>query len=195
MKTKKELMIVAGPNGSGKTTFAKKFLAKYSDFVYLSADEIAFSMVEKDFEKVKIKAGKEFFRRLEKIKKLEQNVLIESTLSGKTLLKSIKKFKEKGYETSIVFIFVEKPSVSIERIRERVLKGGHNVPDEDVIRRFSRSKNNFWSIYKNLVENWFLVFNSEGEFYEFALGEKEDFILTNRDYYLKFKESLDKNAG
>lgn len=90
----------------------------------------------------------------------------------------------------IVFIFVESPEVSIARIKERVKKGGHFVPDEDVRRRFDRGKKNFWQIYKNLADSWSLFYNSEGSFNQVAIGEKDDIFVIDQELFDKFEESL-----
>jgi predicted ABC-type ATPase len=74
----------------------------------------------------------------------------------------------------------------IERIAERVKKGGHFVPDEDVRRRFIRGKRNFWRIYKDLADSWGLIYNSEGTFYEVALSENEEIEILDENLYQKF---------
>lgn len=117
----KEIIIIAGANGVGKTTFARSFLKDY-DFEFLNADEIAKSISEKDFEKKSISAGKLFFQRLTEAVAQNKSLLIESTLSGRYLQKFFKGWKEKGYHTSIVFLFVESPDILIKRIAERVEK-------------------------------------------------------------------------
>jgi predicted ABC-type ATPase len=115
---------------------------------------------------------------------------IESTLSGLYFKKLIKLAKSHNYIVKLVYIYLDNPSVCIERIKERVLKGGHNVPDKDVIRRYFRSKNNFWNIYKNLVDKWFLIYNSDLYFMELAIGQKENFIVNNEDYFQKFIKDI-----
>jgi predicted ABC-type ATPase len=86
----------------------------------------------------------------------------------------------------IIFIFLENERMALERIRERVMKGGHSVPDEDVIRRFKRSKTNFWNIYKNIADNWYLFYNSEDTFEEIAFGEEKNYVIINEDIFNLF---------
>jgi predicted ABC-type ATPase len=183
----KEIVIIAGANGVGKTTFARAFLQEY-DYEFLNADEIAKSLsAEKPSEK-KISAGKLFFQKLNEGIKQHKSLLIESTLSGRYLQKFIENLQNRDYQIRIIFLFAESPEILIERIAERVKKGGHFVPDEDVRRRFVRGKQNFWNVYKNLVDFWGLVYNSQDTFYDVALGEKEEIEIFDENLYQKFLE-------
>lgn len=114
---------------------------------YLNADEIA-KEISIDYDKNKLAAGKEFFNRLSIYKEKKQSLLIESTLAGAYLARLIESFRKSAFTVTIVFIFLETPEVCVERIKERVKKGGHHVPDEDVKRRYYRSIRNFWNSYK-----------------------------------------------
>ena len=70
-----------------------------------------------------------------------------------------------------MFVFLATVEVAINRIKERVLQGGHSVPIDDIVRRFYRSKNNFWNIYKNMVDNWHLIYNSGENFEVIAIKD------------------------
>jgi predicted ABC-type ATPase len=80
----KELIIIGGPNGSGKTTLARELL-KETEYEYVSADDIAYELNPQDPLTVRLEAGKEFFKRLDRFANDGTNLLIESTLSGKSL--------------------------------------------------------------------------------------------------------------
>jgi len=87
----KQLIVVGGPNGSGKTTLALEILAEKC-IEYISADDIAYELAPENPESVRIQAGKEFFKRLELAVQQRKNILIESTLSGKTLLPILSRY-------------------------------------------------------------------------------------------------------
>lgn len=174
----KELIIIAGPNGSGKTTFANDFLVSYKA-KFLNADDIAKELSPDNFDKVRITAGKIFLKNLRNLINQNRSFVIESTLAGNYLLPVINHVKLKGYNVVIIYIFLENEDVAIKRIEERVLKGGHSVPKEDVIRRFGRSKSNFWNIYKNITDSWYLFYNSKYTFEEVAFGKQIDYVIIN----------------
>ena len=77
----------------------------------------------------------------------------------------------------IIYIYLENPRICIERINERVLNGGHFVPDEAVIRRYFRSKNKFWNVYKNIADKWFLIYNSDLNFKEICAGSRTTYKI------------------
>lgn len=189
----KEVVIIAGANGSGKTTFAALYIDKYP-FEFVNADEIAKRITPTDGNKRVIKAGKLFFKQIDHLIDANQNLIIESTLSGRSLLNLIKKIKHNGYLVKIIYIFLETPGMCIERIKERVQKGGHFVPDHDVLRRYSRSKKNFWNLYKQEADEWFLIHNSQPQFLEFALGSRNEYVVNDYRLFELFIREIKEDA-
>jgi predicted ABC-type ATPase len=187
-KAKNQLIIVGGANGSGKTTFARAFLED-KDYIFLNADEIAKSISPTQMDKYKVTAGKLFFERFQQITANKQNVLIESTLSGKYLLKHLPGLSEQ-YEITMFYVFINNIKVCIERIKERVKKGGHHVPTEDVIRRFDRSLYNFWCLYKNKVHKWYVYSNISDEYEEIMYGTSKEQFIVNDNIFCIFENRL-----
>ncbi len=113
-------------------------------------------------------------------------------MSGLFLRKLIREFKKKDYSIKIVFIVLNAPEQCIGRIKHRVETGGHFVPDDDVRRRFTRGKNNFWKIYKDLVEDWKLFNNTESGFEIIAAGEKNKYDIVNQSLFDLFIKDIEK---
>ncbi|RLC48893.1 MAG: hypothetical protein DRH57_01315 [Candidatus Cloacimonadota bacterium] len=185
----KQVFIIAGPNGSGKTTLAKELLVQ-DDIEFVNADEIAREINPEDVESVRIKAGKSFLARIRELIKKNKPFMFESTLSGKYSKKLITKLRDAKFRVIIVFVFVDNPEIAINRIKVRINNDGHYISDKDVIRRFYRSKNNFWNIYKNMVDEWELFYNGEKEFLQVAIGKKEHYTITNEEFFNTFLRNL-----
>ena len=139
---------------------------------------------------VELLAGKEFFRRLERYLVKNESVIIESTLSGIGLARQVKKFKAKGYIVHMIYIFLDDVELCKKRIRLRVKKGGHNVPPEEIERRFKRSIDNFKSIYLPLADTRQILYNGLRRPIEVAVGENDKMMVIDEEYYEIFKEVI-----
>lgn len=181
----KRAVIVAGPNGAGKTTFALEYIKEY-DLKYISADAIADRMSPGNLSEVAIQAGKQFFADLEHSIILGESFIVETTLSGLSFRRIFNRLRKTSYSIIIIYVFLEAHEACIARIRERVRKGGHNVSDEDVIRRFYRSIANFWNIYRLKADRWYLICNSTAQFVEVALGKENEYSVSEDCLFEKF---------
>lgn len=188
VKESKTLYIIAGANGSGKSTLAKVLL-KEKELDFLNADEIAKEIAPNAIDSVPISAGKEYFKRLANFFREEKSFAVESTLSGQNIIRIIKKAKDRNYKIVIVYSFLENCISCIERVKLRVQNGGHNVPEEDIIRRYYKSVVNFWDKYRLLVDEWSLFFN--GYNYEpliVSCGNNKKYVIINTELQKKFDE-------
>jgi predicted ABC-type ATPase len=156
-----KVYIIAGPNGAGKTTFARKFLPKYANCrVFINADLIAQGLSPFDPERAAFRAGRLMLEEIETQAEVGEDFGFETTLSGKGHKQVVRGLKERGYEVHIFYLWVPSAELTLARIKERVLRGGHDVPESVVRRRFEKSIRNFFGPYHVLADRWILFDNS-----------------------------------
>lgn len=149
------IYLIAGCNGAGKTTFAREFLLKEvgcSNF--LNADYLALGLSPLSPEIAAMKAGRLLLAEFKSLVARQETVALESTLSGLTYLRLLRSAKRRGYRVYIHYLWLPKPAIAIARVRERVKKGGHNVPVADIRRRFGRGLRHFIHDYAPLADRW-----------------------------------------
>src|ERR1700683_1849806 len=122
-----ELFIVGGPNGCGKTTVALQVLEAI-ELPFLSADSIAAELSPENPSSAAVAAGRLLSRRLAGALGKGESLILESTLSGLSLKKTIQQAREMGYRTEILFVFLDSPADCAARIKERVARGGQTSP-------------------------------------------------------------------
>ena len=190
----KEAIIIAGANGSGKTTFSNQLIEE-TGYAFLNADNIERTFNEPSSGITKLKAGRIFFHQLDGLISDNQSFILESTLAGHYLKKVIERMKADNYHVKIIYVFLESPEVCIKRIEIRVKQGGHFVPTEDVIRRYYRSKNNFWFMYKSIVDNWELYYNGIQSIDFIASGIEHEYIIENNWLFNDFLKDVDNHGS
>lgn len=116
-------------------------------------------------------------------------------MSGTYINKVAQKAQNAGYEITLIYIFLENEDICVERVKDRVIKGGHDVPVEDIKRRYYRSKRNFWVNFTSLVNSWFLLYNGDEGFQEVAIGDNGHHAIINKILFdLFFKNYRDETS-
>ena len=134
-----EIVVFAGPNGSGKSTFTE-LLKPHMD--YINADEIKKHLKCTDLEAAQIAE-----KQREEHLKNKEDFCFETVLSTDRNLKLLQRAKEAGYFIRCYYILTADPMINVLRVRNRVLSGGHDVPQEKIILRYERALD----LVKNLV--------------------------------------------
>ncbi len=157
----KNVYIIAGSNGSGKTTFAKKFLPDYARCRhFVNSDLIAQGLSPFSPQAAAMKAGRLVVEQINDLARKGFDFGFETTLAGKFYIKRLKNLKRDGYALHLFFLWIPSVELATARIKDRVAAGGHNVPDQDVRRRFFRGIHNFFKFYRPLLDSWILLNNA-----------------------------------
>ena len=182
----KTVYIITGPNGSGKTTFAIKFLPDYAKCPnFVNADLIAKGLSPFSPRTAAIKAGRIMLDQIHNLAAKDSDFAFETTLSWKTYISFLNDLKKKGYSINIFFLWIPNATLALNRIKDRVASGGHNVPALEVKRRFKRGLYNFFEYYKPLADTW-LLFNNTDVIPRFiARGKKEQIDIIDKPLFEK----------
>ncbi len=155
------LYIIAGCNGAGKTTTAYTVLPdilRCCEFV--NADEIARGLSPFNYDDVAISAGRLMVERIEELMNGGGDFACETTLASRSYYNIILEARMKGYKVMMVYIYLQTPEIAIQRVADRVVKGGHNIPEETIRRRYARSLRNLFEVYLELVDFAVIADNS-----------------------------------
>jgi len=161
-----EIIIIAGPNGAGKTSFANQYLLSLREGrVFINADEIA-GELSSDLGRgrLDLQAGREMLALIDGLAAARREFMFETTLASLRYARAIRTWRSLGYRVGLVYLRLQSVEVSIERVRRRVAEGGHDIPEATIRRRYSRSTEYLETIYKRLVNEWYIWDSLEGEF-------------------------------
>lgn len=146
--------VIAGPNGAGKTTFAREFLPNYADCRnFINADLIAEGISPLSPKTAAVRAGRLMLAEIGLAMKRGADFGFETTLSGRGHLHLVHQLRKRGYGVHFFYLWVQSVELALLRIRERVSRGGHDIPEEVVRRRFARSTRNFLAHYRQLADS------------------------------------------
>lgn len=160
----KQLYIIAGCNGAGKTTASFTILPEIINCKeFVNADEIAKGLSPFQPEKVAFEAGRIMLERIDELLKANKSFAFETTLATKSYRNKIKTARENGYTITLLFFWLQSIDLAKERVKIRVAEGGHNINPEIIERRYSNGIKNLFNIYLPIVDGALLFDNSEGK--------------------------------
>jgi len=147
------LVLLAGPNGAGKTTFINGFLRERAEaFQFVNPDEVARHLppgLGRDMA-----AGKRVLQQLDDLTKARADIVLETTLATRTHARRIRDWKAAGYRFELIYLRLPSVEASIARVAHRVARGGHNIPEETLRRRYPLSLDYLETPYKPLADSW-----------------------------------------
>lgn len=155
------LFIIAGPNGAGKTTYMRDFLPqemRCREFV--NADLIAAGLSPFAADAAAFEAGRIMLRRLRELFERREDFSFETTLTGFGYTHLLREMKEAGYRIHLDFLWIPNLDITRARVKQRVKKGGHDIPDEVQQRRFGKGLRLLLEYYRPLMHYWRLYDNT-----------------------------------
>lgn len=152
--------ILAGPNGSGKSSIYDKMRPPGR---FINADEIAASL-DKDLPAniKRVKAGRATVSLIDTVISNKESFVFETTLSSNHSVDVIRSAKLAGFHVGLVYVILHSSSQNIQRVRFRVENGGHDIPRDDIVRRYEKSLRNLPEAVA-LCDEGVLIDNSEQE--------------------------------
>lgn len=156
-----EIFVLAGPNGAGKTTVAEHLLPDELEVAYfVNADFIAKALSPHASEASAFGAGRTMLRRIRELRDHRQTFGFETTLASRTFAPFLREAQQLGYIVHVIYVSLRSADLAVSRVRLRVLRGGHDIPEATIRRRYTRSLVNFFQLYVPLAEGWTVWDNS-----------------------------------
>ena len=157
-----EIFVFGGSNGSGKSTIASKILSSlYPSPEFVNADVIAAQLNPNSVDTVAINASRQMLARLKVLADTNANFAFETTLAARSFAPFLRKCQAKGYTVNLTYVWLKSTDLAIKRVARRVASGGHNIPQDIIIRRHQRGRDNFLNLYSPLADNWIVYDNSQ----------------------------------
>ena len=160
----KNLYIISGCNGAGKTTASFTILPEILNCnEFVNADEIAKGLSPFQPEKVSFEAGRIMLNRINELLKGNCNFAFETTLATKSYKNKIKVAKQQGYHITLLFFWLQNVELAKERVKTRVSEGGHDIATHVIERRYIKGIENLFNIYMSIVDEIMIFDNSEAK--------------------------------
>jgi predicted ABC-type ATPase len=157
-----EILIIAGANGAGKTSFAREYLRDRPDLAFVNADEMAKDLEEGPHRD--LAAGRRVLTAIDRYISERKSFALETTLATRQYAPKMREWRRGGYNIGLIYLKLPSVQASLERVRRRVAAGGHAIPEVAIVRRFDKSWRYFEELYKPLVQEWYVWESLEGQF-------------------------------
>ena len=183
----KNLYIISGCNGAGKTTASYTVLPEILDCrEFVNADEIARGLSPFNPQGVAIEAGRLMLQRIEELLERNATFSIETTLATRSYLNLVHRAQRQRYRVSLLYFWLNSPELAMQRVAERVSKGGHDIPETVIRRRYKAGMNNLFKLFMPAVDYWAIYDNSSVDRIKIATGRlNEPPTVCNKELYEK----------
>ena len=184
----KKYVLIAGVNGAGKSTLFRT-IKSIQDLPRVNVDDIVKEFGEYNNKENMFKASKKAVRLIKEYFDSGISFNQETTLCGSSIIYNIHKAKSLGYYIELHYVNVENVDIALKRIAHRVAMGGHDIPEEDVRRRYKESMNALITVLP--LCNQVILYDNTIEFNRFALFENGKLIKMSSDvplWYNNIKE-------
>lgn len=172
-----DLIVVAGPNGAGKTTYVRDFIPHEVECrEFVNADLIAAGLSPFARDKASYAAGRIMLQRLRELAARRASLSFETTLSGRSYSTLFRELRAAGYRIRLDFLCISNLEISRTRVHQRVIKGGHDIPEPIQRRRFHLGIRNLAMLYRPLVDDWRLFGNTGNQ--PHLVAEEHNGVLT-----------------
>ena len=190
----KQLYIIAGCNGAGKTTASFTILPEVLNCKeFINADEIAKGLSPFQPENVAMQAGRIMLARMDELLQKGETFAFETTLATKSYKQKIEWAQANGYEVTLLFFWLDSPNMAKKRVAQRVAEGGHSIPSETIERRYYNGIANLFAIYIDMVDICYIFDNSEGRKELIAQKERhKDIVIYNNDKFNLMKNNYER---
>ena len=190
----KQLYIIAGCNGAGKTTASFTILPEVLGCKeFINADEIAKGLSPFQPESVAMQAGRIMLARMDELLQKGETFAFETTLATKSYKQKIEWAQANGYEVTLLFFWLDSPNMAKKRVAQRVAEGGHSIPSETIERRYYNGIANLFAIYIDMVDICYIFDNSEGRKELIAQKERhKDIVIYNNDKFNLMKNNYER---
>ena len=190
----KQLYIIAGCNGAGKTTASFTILPEVLDCKeFINADEIAKGLSPFQPESVAMQAGRIMLARMDELLQKGKTFAFETTLATKSYKQKIEWAQANGYEVTLLFFWLRNVTMAKERVAQRVAEGGHSIPSQTIERRYHNGITNLFAIYIDMVDICYIFDNSEGRKELIAQKERhKGIIIYNNDKFNLMKNNYER---
>lgn len=188
------LYILAGCNGAGKTTASYTFLPEILDCrEFVNSDEFAKSLSPFDPSVASVSASRFMLRRISYLLDRGTDFSVETTLATRSLVSIINEARAKSYVITILYLWVQSPEIAIQRVRDRVAAGGHNIPEDVLRRRYSTGLKYLFNIYMPICDRWMIADNSGDTFMLIAEGDDKRIIIKDEDKFRIIRKMVEED--